>query len=338
MGLAGGLALALGLANASGALGQQAAPTTDPVDQAAGDAAARGPVPPPRERAKVTIRTFNASNGTVDVNEKVHALAKIKPFVAGEVMQIRFNHGGKTIRKRNLRVKKIRNRDAGKVELTSKNILDPGKYRAVAVHRGSPNQEPDSAKSRRFHPKFPDLDPGDRNSKVRLFKNLLDKRGYYVGSGTKYDDGTGRAVMAFRKVNNKSRSFNASPEIFKTLADGKGGFKLQRPGAGHHVEVDISRQVMVLADHGKAQHIFHVSTGAPSTPSDRGTFRFYRKDPGYNSIGMYYSVYYNRGEATHGYKSVPTYNASHGCIRNPIPNSVFIYNWIHLGNQIFVYG
>ena len=79
---------------------------------------------------------------------------------------------------------------------------------------------------------------------------------------------------------------------------------------------------MVLADDGKAQHIFHVSTGAPSTPSDRGTFRFYRKDAGYNSIGMYYSVYYNRGEATHGYKSVPPYNASHGCIRNPIPNSV----------------
>jgi lipoprotein-anchoring transpeptidase ErfK/SrfK len=95
--------------------------------------------------------------------------------------------------------------------------------------------------------------------------------------------------------------------------------------------------VMVLADGGEAKYVFHVSTGAPATPSDRGHFRFYSKDPGYNSIGMFYSVYYNRGEATHGYHSVPTYPASHGCIRNPIPDSIFIYNWIDLGDKMYVY-
>jgi lipoprotein-anchoring transpeptidase ErfK/SrfK len=52
---------------------------------------------------------------------------------------------------------------------------------------------------------------------------------------------------------------------------------------------------------------------------------------------MYYSVYYNRGEATHGYKSVPDYPASHGCLRNPIPDSKSIYNWINLGDDIWVY-
>ena len=255
------------------------------------------------------------------VNGKVKVFAKIKPFVPDEVMQIRISHGGKTDKKRNLRVKKIKNRNAGIVSLKSDPILDPGDYRAVAVHRGSPAQEPDTARSRKFHPKFPDLDPGNNNSNVRLFKKLLDKQGYYIGGGAKYTDRTARAVMAFRKVNGMARKFNATPGIFRKLADGKGDFNLKYPGKGHHVEVDISRQVMVLADDGKPKHTFHVSTGAPSTPSDRGNFRFYRKDPGFNSIGMYYSVYYNRGEATHGYKSVPTYNASHGCIRNPIPDS-----------------
>ena len=43
---------------------------------------------------------------------------------------------------------------------------------------------------------------------------------------------------------------------------------------------------------------------------------------------MYYSVYCNRGYAIHGYHSVPPYPASHGCVRNPIPESIFIYNWI----------
>ncbi len=337
MSLTGGFVLALGLAGASGAFGQEAVPAPAPADEAAEDAVDRGPIPGPREPAKVYIQVKNASGGTVGVNGKVKVFAKIKPFVPDEVMQIRISHGGKTDKKRNLRVKKIKNRNAGIVSLKSDPILDPGDYRAVAVHRGSPAQEPDTARSRKFHPKFPDLDPGNNNSNVRLFKKLLDEEGYYIGGGSKYDDGTSRAVMAFRKVNKMSRSFNATPEIFKKLAGGKGGFHLKYPGAGRHVEVDISRQVMVLADRGKAQHIFHVSTGAPSTPSDRGTFRFYRKDPGYNSIGMYYSVYYNRGEATHGYKSVPAYNASHGCIRNPIPNSVFIYNWISLGNTMHVY-
>ena len=53
---------------------------------------------------------------------------------------------------------------------------------------------------------------------------------------------------------------------------------------------------------------------------------------------MYYSVYLQGGYAIHGYHSVPTYPASHGCVRNPIPLSVFIYNWVRLGMSIYVYG
>lgn len=324
----------------SGAAAQEPAPAAVEPEAAVAAAprvAERGPLPT-RAPAKIYLRTFNASGGTVDVNDRVRAVARIKPFVPDEVMQIRFVHGDDIVKRRNLRIKKMGDRDAGKVKLISENILEPGRYRAIAVKKGTSEQEPDSDRSRRFHPVYPDLDPGDHNGYVSLFNSLLKKRSYYLGGGRSYSDGTSRAVMAFRKVNNMSRSFNASPQIFKILADGRGGFNLQRPGTGHHVEVDISRQVMVLADNGRPQHIFHVSTGAPSTPSDRGSFRFYRKDPGFNSIGMYYSVYYNRGEATHGYKSVPPYPASHGCIRNPIPNSVFIYNWIHLGDPIYVYG
>ena len=332
-GAAGGFALFLVLALPSGALAQE--DLLDGVGPPAADE--RGPVPPPPEDADVSIRLRNASNGTVGVGERVTAFAKIKPFVRGERMQIRFVRGGKVVKRKNLRVKRLRDTNSGQVKLRSKGILKPGTYRAYAKHKPSDAQRRGKARSHRFHPTYPDLDPGDRNTKVSLFKRLLRQRGYYVGSGKKYDSGTSRAVMAFRKVNNMSRSFNANPEIFRRLADGKGGFGLKYPGAGRHVEVDISRQVMVLADRRKAQHIFHVSTGAPATPSDKGKFRFYRRDPGYNSIGMYYSVYYNRGEAIHGYKSVPTYPASHGCIRNPIPNSVFIYNWVSLGMPIYVY-
>ena len=53
---------------------------------------------------------------------------------------------------------------------------------------------------------------------------------------------------------------------------------------------------------------------------------------------MYYSVYFRGGYATHGYHSVPSYPASHGCVRNPISQSVFIYNWVRLGMSVYVYG
>ena len=149
--------------------------------------------------------------------------------------------------------------------------------------------------------------------------------------------GTRLATLAFRKVNNMARNYSYKPSIFRKLLMGEGGFG-PRYQSGHHVEVDISRQVMALVNGGNVVATFHVSTGKPSTPTVRGTYHFYRKQPGYNSEGMYYSVYFIRGYATHGYNPVPMHEAaSHGCVRNPIPFSHYIYNWIELGDAIHVY-
>ena len=56
-----------------------------------------------------------------------------------------------------------------------------------------------------------------------------------------------------------------------------------------------------------------------------------------NNVGMVHSVYFIRGYATHGYPSVPTYPASHGCLRTPIPDAKHIYNWIDIGDYFYVY-
>ena len=65
-----------------------------------------------------------------------------------------------------------------------------------------------------------------------------------------------------------------------------------------------------------------MSSGKPSTPTVLGRFRVYRKTPGTNAKGMVDSTYFIRGYAIHGYASVPTYNASHGCMRVPIPDAL----------------
>ena len=173
---------------------------------------------------------------------------------------------------------------------------------------------------------------------ARLYNQSLVAEGYYVGHVSSHVSiGTRLATLAYRKVHNMARNESYKPSIFRTLLMGKGAFQ-PRFHEGHHVEVDISRQVMALVDGDNVVATFHVSTGKPSTPTVRGNFHFYRKDPGYNSEGMYYSVYFIGGYATHGYNPVPVHEAaSHGCVRNPIPFSRYIYNWIHLGDAMHVY-
>jgi hypothetical protein len=174
---------------------------------------------------------------------------------------------------------------------------------------------------------------------THLYNQSLVHEGYYTGGHVsgRFTHGSQLATLAFRKVNNMARNYQYKPVIFEKLLMGKGAFQ-PRYHEGHHVEVDISRQVMALVGGDKVVAVFHVSTGKPSTPTVRGTYHFYRKSPGYNSEGMYFSIYFIRGYATHGYNPVPMHEAaSHGCVRNPIPFSVYIYNWINLGDAIRIY-
>lgn len=169
-----------------------------------------------------------------------------------------------------------------------------------------------------------------------LFNRLLAEAGYHMGDiSDRFDESTGLAVLAMRKVNDLPRTEDYDPRLFTMLLRGDGGFEPVHDQHGRYVEVDLSRQVMALIEDGKPTDVFHVSTGAFGTPT--GTYSFYSKAPGYNQKGMYYSVYYSGNYATHGYYTVPTYPASHGCVRNPEVYSVFIYDWISLGDPIYIY-
>ena len=169
-----------------------------------------------------------------------------------------------------------------------------------------------------------------------LFNHLLRANGFHMGRVTdEPDDATGLAIMALRKTHELPLSEDYEPALFKLLLSGGAAFEPVHTEDGRHVEVDVSRQVMALVEDGEATDVFHVSTGSGGTP--RGQWSFYSKVPGYNAIGMYYSVFYDGEYATHGYSSVPTYPASHGCTRNPVPYSVFIYDWIELGDVMYVY-
>jgi hypothetical protein len=290
--------------------------------------------------AKVRIDLKNVNGSKVDVGSKVLGVGYVRPFVPNQEVRVWVAKAQNEVDIKRQPIRRVPGKNQGRFKIRSGRLIEDGAYRVRARKKDSPNQVGFQAESRKVGIDYPDLDPGMRNSNVNLFNKLLSDQAYYTSNGQSYGSATQRAVLAFRKVNGMERTTNATPSIFRTLANKKGGYNLKYPGAGRHVEADLSRQVMVLADNGKPKHIFHISSGTAATPTIKGHHTFFRKEPGTNSHGMVHSVYFgptNRGYATHGYKSVPNYPASHGCLRNPIPNSLFIYNWINLGESIYVY-
>jgi hypothetical protein len=183
----------------------------------------------------------------------------------------------------------------------------------------------------------PAASPGTISPFVALLQQRLAALGYATPQTGTYDAGTERAVLAFRKVNRMPRITTLTPFIVDRLMRGVGGFKVRYPKHGRHVEAHLGQQVLALIEDGKVVRAYITSSGSPATPTVLGNFRFYMREPGTNGLGMVYSSYFIRGYAIHGYHEVPTYNASHGCLRVPVPDAYAIYSWIRLGDQIDVY-
>lgn len=295
-------------------------------------------LPPPTEpahEAAIDLKLKGLRRGKVGVGERVRATGKLHPWRPGQKVTVALLRGKRTVRKQ---VVGVTNRGgAGRFKFKGPKLTEPGRYHVTAEHSADDLLKRASARTRKVEIRYPSLHVGSSGKDVRTFNRLLRKQGYVPSGGRRFTGRTGRAVVAFRKVNGMPRITRSTSGIFRKLADDRGTYEPKHPGSGKHAEVNIARQVLVLADGDKAQRIYHISSGASSTPSDRGHYRFYRRQPGYNNLRMYYSTYYNRGEAIHGYSSVPTGPASHGCIRTPIPDAVSIYNWVQLGMSIYVY-
>jgi hypothetical protein len=184
----------------------------------------------------------------------------------------------------------------------------------------------------------PNVAPDQRSYSARILQYELRAAHYVVGAPGVYDAQTQWAVMAFRKMANLPRSFVADASVFQALAAGAGGFAIRYPAQGRHVEADLTHQVIALigAD-GVIQRLYAISSGKPSTPTAPGNFHFYLRQPGVNNDGMVNSTYFNGGDAIHGYAEVPSYPASHGCLRVWIPDSLSIYDWLAIGMPIDVY-
>ncbi len=317
-------------------------------------AAAGSPVPAPAPAAPTAPATpaapVSAAGGSVALSLQkvggsppfalvggrmvVHGV--VTPYVGGQTVKVTFYRDGRKLAVQLAAVRAIGN-GQGQFSVGFSSGA-PGLVQAHVAHYATPLQGAFSGRSPAVRYVQVNLGPGAQGPSVRLLQSELDVLHYAVPLSGVFDEGTGRALIAYRKMTGLERIAYAGRQVFELLARHAGSFHVHYPGDGRHVEADLTRQVLAeIEPGGRVRTIYTMSSGKPSTPTVIGRFRVYLKTPGVNSEGMVDSNYFIRGYAIHGYPEVPTYAASHGCLRVPIPDAPAIYAWVKEGTPVDVY-
>jgi peptidoglycan hydrolase-like protein with peptidoglycan-binding domain len=260
----------------------------------------------------------------------------VTPYVAGQTVKVSFYREGRKVDVQTVSVLAARN-GTGKFDL-SYSSAGVGLVQARAVHYATPEQALFTGRSTTVRVTGTNLSGGSQGFSVRVLQSELNALHYVVPLSGVFDEGTGRAVLAYRKVTGLERVASTNTRVFELLQSGAGSFQVRYRRDGRHVEADLTRQVLAeIEPGGRVRSIYTMSSGKPSTPTVIGHFLVYSKTPGVNSEGMVDSNYFIRGYAIHGYAEVPTFAASHGCLRVPIPDAASIFGWVQMGTPVDVY-
>jgi peptidoglycan hydrolase-like protein with peptidoglycan-binding domain len=302
------------------------------------------PVPPPAPPVtapvagalELQLEKVGGSPPFALVGGRIVVRGIVKPYVAGQTVKVSFYLEGRKVGVESVGVLAGRG-GVGRFRVGFSS-RQGGLLQARVAHYATPQQGAFSGRSPGVRFVNANLGPGAQGQSVRLLQSELDVLHYAVPLTGVLDEGTGRALIAYRKMTGLQRIPYAGRAVFQRLAHGAGKFHVRYPGDGRHVEADLTKQVLAeIEPHGHVRTIYTMSSGKPSTPTVIGRFRVYSKTPGTNSEGMVDSNYFIRGYAIHGYAEVPTYAASHGCLRVPIPDAAAIYAWVQTGTPVDVY-
>jgi hypothetical protein len=268
--------------------------------------------------------------------ERLVVRGTVSQFVAGQSVTVRFEEDGRRVATSRVSVLPASN-GTGRFRL-GYSPRGPGLVQVVAAHTATPGLSAFAARTRSVRYVTPDMGEGARGPGVWVLQSALSALHYAVPVNGVFDEATAQAVTAYRKSTGLERLPDTDAQVFHLLQRGAGAFHVRYPGDGRHVEADLAAQVLAeIEPGGRVRRIYTMSSGKPSTPTVLGRFRVYLKTPGVNSEGMVDSNYFIRGYAIHGYPEVPTYAASHGCLRVPIPDAPAIYAWVRLGTPVDVY-
>jgi hypothetical protein len=191
---------------------------------------------------------------------------------------------------------------------------------------------------------------GDYGPDVLALEKRLALLHYDVGTvDSSFDYSTRHGVTAFQKVEGLARTGRWS-SVERARLSHLRGFRLRYHDSRLTAEIDITKQVMVLSRNGVIITIADVSTGSEQpyyqdgvryiAHTPRGVFSIFHKIDGIrvSKLGeLYRPSYFYQGWAIHGSGSVPTYPASHGCVRitNPVADRLFTV--LKIGTRVAVY-
>lgn len=277
-----------------------------------------------RVAAAVTLRM-----STVRLFDSVKVRGSVEPAVPGTSVQVVLLRAGRRVDTTTTRVG-----NGGGFRATFR-IVSPGRYRARATVADETLARGSSVTRSEVTP-LPALRAGSRSVFVRLLEERLTELHYrIVGVDRRYDDRTADAVVAFRKVQGMARTFTVDGALWRALADPR----VPRPRLnvrGFHIEVDQTRQVLYTVEDRAVTNVIHISTGAGGATHD-GSFQVYRKLAGFSPNHLYYPSYFDGLRAIHGWTEVPTYAASHGCVRVPYWHAQWIFGLVNVGTRIVIY-
>jgi hypothetical protein len=187
---------------------------------------------------------------------------------------------------------------------------------------------------------WPTLRYGSRGSAVVYLQQRLTGLHYDVGGVDGiFGYNTLHAVYAFQKVQRIGIDGIVGPITWSKLTSP------YRPRARYYrsaaaVEVNLTLRVVYLTRSGAVTRILDASPGKSSTPTPTGSFSIYRRINGWHlsPLGwMWRPNYFYRGYALHGSSSVPTYAASHGCVRVTVPAMNRAWSRLYIGERLYVY-
>jgi N-acetylmuramoyl-L-alanine amidase len=243
-------------------------------------------------------------------------------------------------------------------------LLEPGGGQAAVVEYGSAGMLPvagrfdglpgDDAPPPRGVG-VPELAEGDQGPLVAVLQRQLSRLHLYRGPiDGQFGVETAYSVVAFHKVMGLERTFAWEEGDSGHVAD----FALPplpgRPDEPGRLEVDLGRQVLFLFEDGAVAEIVPISSGGTykyyserqqawvwaGTP--RGDYTLLRHSLGWNCDPLTGWCIYNPWNFTpyyalHGYRSVPAYPASHGCVRIPTWESDILESRLYIGMPIHLW-
>jgi len=188
--------------------------------------------PPAPSAANVTVRVqsfLSAGKKVIGIpRSAVRVRGTVAPFSAGQQVQLDFFVKGKRVKRKTRPV--VQTSGGGRFGYWFK-PKRRGVYRVRATLKGG-TVPPARNPAKRLYVVRSSAGPGARGTNVRALQRRLVDLGYVTPVNGSYSASTGRAVLAFRKVNGMPRNTFAGRPVFAKLARGKGGFKVRYCGNG----------------------------------------------------------------------------------------------------------